>query len=61
MDVDKERHVLEVWGTYYRGALATTEDIEVGGASAETRAAIAASQARVAAAVAKARTMLKPE
>ncbi len=60
-DVDKERHVLEVWGTYYRGALATTEDIEVGGASAETRAAIAASQARVAAAVAKARTMLKPE
>ncbi len=60
-DVDKERHILEVWGTYYRGALATAEDIEVGGSSAETKAAILAAQGRVAAAVAKARVGLKPE
>jgi hypothetical protein len=60
-DVDKERHILETWGTYYRGALAATTDIEVGGASAETKAAIAAAQAQVVAAVSKARASLKPE
>lgn len=36
----KERDILQTWGTYYMGALRTTADIEVGGASADTRAAI---------------------
>ncbi|MBI3566975.1 MAG: M28 family peptidase [Gemmatimonadetes bacterium] len=56
-----ERHILEAWGDYYRGALAAAEEVEVGGSSAATRAAIADAQARVAQAAAKARTSLKPE
>ncbi len=36
----KERDILQTWGTYYADALRTTADIEVGGASAATRAAI---------------------
>ena len=38
--VAKERDILQTWGTYYMDALRTTVDIEVGGASAATRAAI---------------------
>ncbi|MCX5760752.1 MAG: M28 family peptidase [Gemmatimonadetes bacterium] len=39
-DAAKEHDILQTWGTYYMGALRTTADIEVGGASADTRAAI---------------------
>jgi hypothetical protein len=60
-NVDPEVHLLEVWGAWYVGALKTCEDIEVGGASRETTAAIDAAVRRVQAAVAKARTSLKVE
>ncbi len=39
-DAAKEHDILQTWGTYYTGALRATADIEVGGASADTRAAI---------------------
>ncbi len=42
-----ESHILEVWGAWYREALRTTEDIEVGGSSESTKAAIAESVKRV--------------
>ena len=41
-DPAKERDILRTWGTYYMDALRTTADIEVGGESAATRAAIEA-------------------
>ncbi len=59
--VEAEQHLLDVWGAWYRNALTTTEDIEVGGSSAATKGAIAASIARVNAAVTKARNSLKLE
>ena len=37
----KERHIIDVWSTWYVDALKTTADIEVGGSSAQTTAAIA--------------------
>ena len=42
-----ESHILEAWGAWYREALRTADDIEVGGSSDVTRAAIAASVKRV--------------
>ena len=50
-DAAKERDILETWGAWYDGALASTADIEVGGASVETRAAIVDARARVQAVV----------
>jgi len=49
-----EGHILETWGAWYRDALRTTDDIEVGGSSAATKAAIEASVRRVEAATATA-------
>jgi aminopeptidase YwaD len=42
-----EEHILRTWGKYYEGALAAASEIEVGGASAETAAAIQAAVRRV--------------
>ena len=39
-DSQKELEILRAWSSWYEGALATMEDIEVGGSSAETRRAI---------------------
>ena len=46
-----ERHIIETWGAWYRDAIKSTEDIEVGGSSSETRTAIAAAVERVGATV----------
>lgn len=46
-DRAKEEDILRTWTDYYVAALATMGDIEVGGSSAETQAAIAAASARV--------------
>jgi aminopeptidase YwaD len=46
----QERDILQTWADYYVNSLGTTSDIEAGGSSAETTAAIAAAQARVRAA-----------
>jgi aminopeptidase YwaD len=54
-----ESHILEVWGAWYRGALKTADDIEVGGSSDVTKAAIAASIKRVDDATTKAIANLK--
>lgn len=45
-----ERDILDTWAAWYRDALATFDDLEVGGTQAATRAAITAAQARVEAA-----------
>ncbi len=54
-----ESHILETWGAWYRDALKTTDDIEVGGSSAATKSAIAASVRRVEEATQKAIATLK--
>ncbi len=54
-----ESHILEVWGAWYRDALKTADDIEVGGSSDITKAAIAASVKRVDDATARAIANLK--
>jgi len=46
----EQEAIVRAWLDWYRGALETTHDIEVGGASAETTAAIEAAAARVTAA-----------
>lgn len=46
-DVAKERDILQTWTDYYVAAIRTMTDIEVGGSSAETSAAIAAAAARL--------------
>jgi hypothetical protein len=46
-DRAKEEDILRTWTDYYVAALHTMTDIEVGGSSAETRAAIDAATARV--------------
>lgn len=46
-DVAKERDILETWGEWYDGALASATDVEVGGASPETSRAIDQARARV--------------
>ena len=58
-NVAYESHIIEVWGAWYRGALKTADDIEVGGSSDVTKAAIAASVNRVEAAATKAIANLK--
>jgi len=50
-DGARERDILETWGSWYDGALAAAADIEVGGSSAETTAAIASARERVRAAL----------
>ena len=39
-DLAHERDVIETWGSWYDGALASTSEVEIGGASPETRTAI---------------------
>jgi hypothetical protein len=46
--LDHERNILKTWASWYDGALASMEDIEVGGASASTRERIAQARRRVA-------------
>jgi hypothetical protein len=45
-----EEDILATWATWYIDAVATTSDLETGGASDATKAAIAAAQARIMAA-----------
>jgi aminopeptidase YwaD len=47
---EHELDILDTWAGWYRDALGTAADIEVGGASARTRAAIASAQASIEAA-----------
>jgi aminopeptidase YwaD len=54
-----ESHILEVWGAWYRDALKTSDDIEVGGSSAATKSAIAAAVKRVDDATVKAIASIK--
>ncbi len=49
-DAARERDILRTWGDYYADALRTAADLEIGGASAATRSAIAAAVAAVEAA-----------
>ncbi|HEV8411262.1 MAG TPA: M28 family peptidase [Gemmatimonadaceae bacterium] len=56
-----ESHILEVWGAWYRDALKTADDIEAGGSSDATKAAIASSVKRVEDATAKAIANLKSQ
>ncbi|HVZ48257.1 MAG TPA: M28 family peptidase, partial [Gemmatimonadaceae bacterium] len=46
-DQAHERHILEVWGAWYVGAIRSAADIEVGGSSAATTAAIEAAVSAV--------------
>ncbi len=55
-----EDDILSTWTDYYVRSLKTMDDIEVGGSSADTRAAIDAAARRVAAAGADRRRTLKP-
>jgi len=48
-DANKERDILRTWGGYYADALRAAADIEVGGASARTKAAIERAAADVSA------------
>ena len=45
--VDQERDILETWAQYYKDALAATDDIELGGASAATKQARARASASI--------------
>ncbi len=58
---EHETHIIQTWGAWYRDALRATADIEVGGSSAQTRAAIDAAVARVETATSQATTKLKLE
>lgn len=49
-DVERERTILRAWSDWYRDAIGTMRDIEVGGSSAATAAAIDAASRRVSAA-----------
>jgi aminopeptidase YwaD len=44
---DEQAHILATWAAWYRDAIRAVDDVEVGGSSSATRAAIAASAARV--------------
>ncbi len=46
-DVARERHILAAWTSWYAAAIAAMDDVEVGGSSPTTRAAIAAAAADV--------------
>jgi len=46
-DRSRERTILETWTDWYRNAIGTMAEIEVGGSSAETRRAISAAQSAV--------------
>jgi len=46
-DRGRERLILETWTVWYRGAIRSAADIEVGGSSGETERAIAAADAAV--------------
>lgn len=46
-DQVKERHIIDVWGKWYVDALKSTSDIELGGSSAQTTAAIEAAVSAV--------------
>ncbi len=55
---DAEGEILDTWAGWYRQAVAAVSEVEMGGASAETRAAIAAADRRIAAAATIARESL---
>jgi hypothetical protein len=59
-DAKAEAHIVETWGAYYRGALRAAQEIEVGGSSAQTTAAIDAAVRRVEAAAERAVGQLQP-
>jgi aminopeptidase YwaD len=46
-DAERERLILDTWTDWYRGAIRSMSEIEVGGSSEETRRAIAAAEAAV--------------
>jgi hypothetical protein len=46
-DREKEQTILRTWTDWYRGAVKTTSEIEVGGSSPETRKAIQAADAAI--------------
>ena len=46
-DAGKEREIIQTWTDYYDKSLATVADVETGGSSAETNAAIAKARQRV--------------
>ena len=50
-DVARERDILETWGSWYDGALASAADIEVGGSAPATLAAIEGARERLRAAL----------
>lgn len=54
-----ESHIIETWGSWYKSALKTADDIEVGGSSDATRATIAGAVNRVQDATAQAVASLK--
>lgn len=58
-DASAEAHILDVWGAYYRGALKAAEEIEVGGSSVATKAAIEAAAGRVEAATSRVTATLR--
>ena len=60
-DPATEIHIIETWGNWYRDALKTADDIEVGGSSAETKAAISSAVGQVHTATLKAVKSLKLE
>ncbi len=57
--VPYESHIIQAWGAWYRDALKTTDDIEVGGSSDATKAAITSAIKRVDDATAQAIATLK--
>jgi hypothetical protein len=46
-DQREQRHIIDVWGKWYVDAVRTTSDIEVGGSSAQTSAAIDAAASAI--------------
>ena len=60
-DAAKEREILETWTDYYVQSLATVSDVETGGSSAQTMAAIASARTRVRAAGDRMLATIKPK
>jgi aminopeptidase YwaD len=58
-DVAHEAHIIDTWGAWYRAAIKSTEDIEVGGSSPQTRAAIESAVLRVDSATVAARNGIR--
>ena len=58
-NADHEAHIIDTWGAWYRDALTSADDIEVGGSSGATRNAIEAAVKRVVSVTANAHAELK--